>query len=487
MSKAGSLGRHGFVSRFGLRDADAAARAAEIIDRVRASGLSTVRVSFADQHGILRGKTVMAADIADAFENGVAMTSTLLLKDTSHRTVFPVWRSEAILGLDTLRGASDFLMVPDPATFRVLPWAPGTGWVLSDLYFPDGEPVPLSTRQVGRDAIAALAAEGFAFRTGLEVEFHVMRLLDPRLAPADATHPASAPEVELLAHGYQYLTEARFDELEPVMELIRATAEALALPVRSMEVEFGPSQVELTFHPVDGLAQADNMVLFRSAVKQVCRRHGYHATFMCRPALPNLFSSGWHLHQSLVDSASGSNAMTPDGPDDLLSQTGGRFVAGLLEHAGASCLFTTPTINGYKRYRPYTLAPDRVHWGRDNKAAMIRVIGGPGDEGTRVENRIAEPAANPYLYYASQIHAGLDGLRRELEPPAPCDAPYETEAPSLPASLADAVALTRSDEVFRKAFGDRFIDYITTIKEAEVARFMAEVTDWEQREYFELL
>lgn len=486
MSGAGSLGRHGFVSLFGLRSDDGAAGAKEVVERVNAAGLSNVRISFADQHGLLRGKTILAGDVADALENGVAMTSTLLLKDTSHRTVFPVWRSESVAGFDALRGASDFIMVPDPSTFRVLPWSSTSGWMLSDLYFPDGDPVPLSTRQIGRDAINALAARGFTYRTGLEVEFHVTRLLDPALAAVDATHPPSPPEVELLAHGYQYLTEMRFDELEPVMDLIRDTAAGLGLPVRSMEVEFGPSQFEFTFHPADGLDQADNMVLFRNAVKQVCRRHGYHATFMCRPALPNLFSSGWHLHQSLVAVATGENAMMPDGPGELLSETGRQFVAGLLEHAGAACLFTTPTINGYKRYKPYTLAPDRVHWGRDNKAAMIRVVGGPGDPGTRIENRVAESAANPYLYYASQIHSGLDGLRRNLEPPEPSDAPYETAAPSLPGTLMEAVALARDDQVLREAFGEGFVDYLVTIKEAEIARFMSEVTDWEHREYFEM-
>ncbi len=481
----GSLGRAGFVSRFGLRDADGVALAAEVAEQVGASGLSSLRVSFADQHGLLRGKTVAAEAIGDALENGVSMTTTLLLKDTSHRTVFPVWKAEAVLGLDSLRGASDFIMVPDPATFRVLPWAPSSGWMLADLYFPDGTPVPLSSRRVARDAIAALAGAGYTYRTGLEVEFHVMRLVDPKLSAVDATHPAAPPEVTLLAHGYQYLTESRFDELEPVMELVRATAEGLRLPVRSMEVEFGPSQVEFTFHPADGLEQADNMVLFKSAVKQVCRRHGYHASFMCRPALPNVFSSGWHLHQCLVDEH-GDNAMVPPDAGELLSPVGRRFVAGLLEHAAASCLFTTPTINGYKRYRPYTLAPDRVHWGRDNKAAMIRVIGGAGDQGTRIENRVAEPAANPYLYYACQVHSGLDGISRGLEPPEPCDAPYETPARSLPASLVEAVQAARADEVMRSAMGEGFVDYVAAIKEAEIARFMSEVTDWEQREYFEM-
>jgi glutamine synthetase len=487
MSHAGSLGKAGFVTRHGLRDSDAEAQAREVAERVRKLGLSTVRISFADQHGILRGKVIVAADLLDALENGVGMTTTLLLKDTSHRTVFPVWKQEAVLGFDMLRGASDFLMVPDPSTFRVLPWSTDTGWMLSDLYFPDGRAMPLSTRQVGRNAVAALEALGLGYRTGLEVEFHVMRLRDPRLAAVDATHPAAPPEVELLAHGYQYLTETRYDELEPVMELVRTTAQGLGLPVRSMEVEFGPSQVEFTFHPDDGLSQADNMVLFRSAVKQVCRRQGYHATFMCRPGLPNLFSSGWHLHQSLFDKSTGENVLVPSTEAALLSPVGRQFVAGLLQHAGASCLFTTPTINGYKRFRPYSLAPDRVHWGRDNKAAMIRVIGGVDDPGTRIENRVAEPAANPYLYYASQLYSGIDGIMRQLDPPEPCDAPYETRAPALPANLMEALAMTRADTILGESFGEVFVDYMLAIKEAELARFMSEVTDWEHREYFELM
>ncbi|RZI38195.1 glutamine synthetase, partial [Herbaspirillum sp. HC18] len=133
------------------------------------------------------------------------------------------------------------------------------------------------------------------------------------------------------------------------------------------------------------------MVLFRSAVKQIARRHGYHATFMCRPKLPNVFASGWHLHQSLVSRSTGENAfMAKD--NSVLSPFGKHYLAGLIEHARASTVFTTPTINGYKRYRSYSLAPDRAIWGRDNRGVMIRVLGGPGEAATRLENRIGEPA-----------------------------------------------------------------------------------------------
>ena len=158
------------------------------------------------------------------------------------------------------------------------------------------------------------AQRGYDFVAGLEVEFHLFKLEDAHMAPEDAGQPGTPPSVSLLSHGYQYLTEQRYDQMEPALEIIRRDVLALGLPLRSVEVEFGPSQCEFTFAPTKGLTPADNMVLFRSAVKQIARRHGYHATFMCRPKLPNVFASGWHLHQSIVSRASGENAfMAKDG------------------------------------------------------------------------------------------------------------------------------------------------------------------------------
>jgi glutamine synthetase len=227
------------------------------------------------------------------------------------------------------------------------------------------------------------------------------------------------------------------------------------------------------------------MMLFRSAVKQICRRHGHLATFMCRPRVPNTLASGWHLHQSLADRRHGANAFAPIGEGGLLSAVGRDFLGGLIEHARAGAAFATPTINGYKRYRAYALAPDRVSWGRDNRGAMVRVLGGRGNA-TRLENRIGEPAANPYLYMASQVLSGLDGMQRNLDPGASADTPYEAAAPSLPLTLEDALAALRQDTCFAEGLGQGFIDYYLRLKEFELARYRAEVTEWEQREYFEL-
>jgi len=475
-----------FVERFGLWTDAQRTAAHGLVEELHGRGVDVVRFSFPDQHGILRGKTVTAAEFANALEDGVTVTTTLFAKDTSHRTVFPVFTPGGGLGLQGMEGGADALMVADPTTFHVLPWAPNTGWLLCDPYFASGEPVPFATRALCRRALERLAEAGFEYFAGLEIEFHVFKLVDPRLRPEHAGQPGEPPEVSLLTHGYQYLTELRYDMIDPVAELLRRDLLQLGLPLRSIEVEFGPSQVEFTLAALTGLGSADAMVLFRSAAKQICRRHGYHATFMCRPRIPNAMSSGWHLHQSLRRIADGGNAFVPAEPGTWLSETGRHFLAGLLAHAHGAAALSTPTINGYKRYRPYSLAPDRAIWGRDNRGVMLRVLGGPGDPGTRIENRIGEPAANPYLYFASQIYSGLDGMRRQLDPGPSADTPYESKAAALPRTLAEALESLRADACLREGLGSAFVDYFCRIKEAEIARFNLEVTEWEHREYFEL-
>ena len=475
----------------GLWTAEQARAANAVAQAIKKQKLELVRFSFADQHGVLRGKTVVAADAPALMRSGVTMTTTLLAKDTAHKTAFPVFTPGGGFGMAEMQGAADFVMVPDPATFRVLPWAKNTGWLLCDIYFTNGKPVPFSTRQQLRDALTRLKNAGFDYRAGLEVEFHLFKLENPRLAAEDATWPPRAPEVSLLNQGYQYLTESRYDQIDAALEPIRRGVIALGLPLRSLEVELGPSQCEFTFRPQAGLEAADTMILFRAAAKQIARRHGLLASFMCRPALPNLFACGWHLHQSLISRKGGGNAFAGNTREGL-SALGLNFLGGLLAHAHAAAAFTTPTANGYKRYRAYALAPDRAIWARDNRGVMVRVLGQPGDPATHLENRIGEPAANPYLYMASQIYSGLDGIAQNRDPGPSADTPYEAKAQSLPKDLGEALAALRASEIFRKTFGEAFVDYYARLKEAEFARFKAEasgegeVTAWEQNEYFDL-
>ncbi|NBS47733.1 MAG: glutamine synthetase, partial [Betaproteobacteria bacterium] len=263
----------------------------------------------------------------------------------------------------------------------------------------------------------------------------------------------------------------------------------------SLEIELGPSQVEAVFDATDALTAADNMALFRNAVRMALRRAGYHASFVCRPPFPNIMSSGWHLHQSLVRLSDGSNVMRRDTPAPgasaldarlTLSDAGEHWLAGLLRHARGMAPLCTPTINGFGRFRPNALAPQSVLWGRDNRGAMLRVIGECGDPGTRIENRIGEPAANPYLYMAAQIHAGLDGLAQRLRAPAATEAPYGEAAERLPTALGDALQALQDDAVLVRGFGADFIAYFAQVKASEIARFdaAADKDDFERREYF---
>jgi glutamine synthetase len=484
-----------FVDRHGLW-IDAQARAAADVEKAIArQELELVRFSFPDQHGILRGKTLVASEALRALRSGVTMTSTLLAKDTSHRTVFPVFEEGAGMGVPEMGGAGNFIMVADPETFRVLPWADKTGWVLCDSYFPNGKAVSIATRQLYRDALAKLAATGFDFLAGLEVEFHLLKIEDPQLASETLTWPAEPPRVSHTTTGYQYLTEGRYDQVAPILDTFRKCLATLGLPLQSLEVEFGPSQYEFTFAPQTGLAPADAMVLFRSTLKQVARRHGYLVSFMCRPRLPNTMASGWHLHQSLLDSKTGANVFASQDDKETLSPTGRNFLGGLLANARAASVFTTPTLNGYRRYRgTNTMAPVQAVWAQDNRGVMLRVIGGPGDPSTHLENRCGEPLANPYLYMASQIYAGLDGVARALDPGPSADAPYRISAEALPASLEEALVALRQNACFRAGLGEGFVDYYAKIKEAEIARCAkngavdeSDVSEWEQREYFDSL
>lgn len=480
----GSVGKLDFIKTHGLWNEEQQEAAKSVAASVAQHDLRTIRIAWGDQHGIVRGKNVMAHDALLAMRNGVDFQTATLFMDTTNHLFAPMFSSDAGIGMTALAGGPDAILVPDPTTFRLLPWAPRTGWMLSDMYLQDGSHCPFDSRFLLRKTLDELKALGLDYVAGLEVEFYITRIEDPMHTPEQSGWPPAPPQVSTIAHGFQYLTEERQDEIDPILQLLHDNLESIGLPLRTMEDEWGPGQCEFTFDPMRGLASADTMLLFRTATKQVCRRHGYHATFMTRPALPNFFSSGWHLHQSLCDASSGENRFASG--TEVISDIGRQFIAGILEHTPAASVFSTPTVNGYKRYAPNSFAPDRITWGVENRGAMIRVLGGVGDAATHIENRAGEPCANPYLYMASQIVAGLDGISRKLDPGPPEVAPYESNKPKMPVSLMDAVKALSESALFRKAFGESYIDYILAVKQSEIDRFLAHVTDWEHQEYFEM-
>jgi len=484
-----------FAQHCGVQDVDRD----QAIERVlqQAKGLELVRIGWCDLHGVVRGKTLVASALERALYEGVGMVSTLMLKDTSDRTAFKVFEPGGTATLPGFGQGNNLILLPDPNSFCQLPWTDSTGWLRAQPYFPDGSPVRLDTRYVLQQALARLSKFGLEMRCGLEVEFHIYKIVntDAQLDPERAEWPGNAPQVRMIHPGYSLLTETWFDMAEPAMRIVQRTAQALGLPLLSLEAEMGPSQVEAVFDVTDALTAADNMVLFRNAVKQALFREGYHATFMCRPPFPNIMSSGWHLHQSLVDAAGGHNVFmrsepaknsTPLQANYSLSDLGEHYLAGLLDHARGMTVFCTPTTNGFGRFRPNALAPQSILWGRDNRGAMLRVIGECGDAGTRIENRLGESGANPYLYLASQIHAGLDGIERKLRTPPATQDPYNPDAAKLPTHLSEALQAMGQDNLWTFALGSDFVAYYNQIKSAEALRFdqAEDKTEFHRREYF---
>jgi glutamine synthetase len=487
------------AERSGLHTDAREAACRQLLALIEASGVEQVRIGWCDLHGVVRGKTLVASALRSALYKGIGMVSTLLLKDSSDRTAFKVFEQGIESQLPGFSGARNLLLLPDPASWHVLPWAERTGWLQGQPFFEDGRAVPLDTRHVLQQALSALAQQGLGLRCGLEVEFHIYRLQDALhgddLDPTRAAWPGPAPQVSMVHPGYNLLTEAWMDRTDEPLRIVQRTAQALGLPLSSLEIELGPSQVEAVFEVSDALTAADNMVLFRNAVKQALRRAGYHATFMCRPPFEHIMSSGWHLHQSLIDLASGAHVFMRDTPQPgstalqashVLSDRGQHYLAGLLEHAPGMTALCTSTANGYGRFRPHAMAPQSILWGLDNRGAMLRVIGQAGDSATRIENRLGEPAANPYLYMASQIHAGLDGLRRQLDPGPASQTPYACGAASIPLSLADAVSALERDEVLCQGLGSDFVAYYAQIKRSEHQRLAQaeDAQEFQRREYF---
>ncbi|MEF9411844.1 glutamine synthetase family protein [Rhodococcus sp. IITD102] len=490
-----------FIEKHGLYGADEQRAAEQAIEIIMREGIEAVRLAWPDQHGLLRGKSLTVPAFISALESGNAITMAPFFFDTANAIVFNPFTPDGGFSIDGLGGSPNVTMVPDPATLTILPWAEKTALVFCDLYTTDGQPFPLAPRTILKNTLANMATAGFKLVTGIEMEWYLTKLVDNGLETASLGAPgtpADPPTVAPVGRGYNYLLLDHLDEVDDTIRPIRTALSAMGLPIRSFDDEWAPSQFETTFDILEGVAAADAAALFRTATKQIAKRHGHIASFMCTPAIAGFYASGWHLHTSVVDANTGENLMISR-DNAPLSELGRHYVGGTLAHGIAASVFTTPTINGYRRRRPYSLAPDRVTWGQDNRAAMMRVIGGTHDPASHVENRVGDSAANPYLYIAAQAAAGLDGIVNRTDPGPLSEDPYSEDVPQLPSTLSEAIGVLDHDAFYRKEFGDGFIDYMVTMKRSEVTRYeawLAEnpdestyvngVTDWEHREYFEL-
>ncbi|MEU8702823.1 glutamine synthetase family protein [Streptomyces sp. NPDC048680] len=484
------VGRPCFIAEFGLWDERQTAAAEQV--ELQLDEVDLVRVVFCDPHGLARSKTVPAGVFRSVLRNGMDFSAGPFLFDTGHAVAVD-FLADSGVGVGELLGAGDFVLVPDPRTFQVLPRAGGarTAWVLGDEYLRDGTPHPLSSRGVLRRVLAEYALHDLSPVIGLEVEWYLTRLTSGPVGNEGNGFGTQGPAPEAVAvnPGYQFNLDSAYDSVADIADPLAAMLMRLGLPLRSFEHESGPGQLETTFNPMRAPDAADAMLLLRTQLKQECRRVGHHASFMTLPRLESFDASGWHLHQSVSSTKTQRNIFAEgDGLQDAVSAEGQAYIEGLLSRARELCLLSVPTVNGYRRLAPeFTLAPTTVDWQFENRSAMVRVLS--GGSATHVENRIGEPCANPYLLIASQLHAGLEGLLAGLpDALAP--------RPRLPRSLREALDAFRASESAERLLGAPLKACLTKLKECEADRFDAwsatappealagAVTEWEHREYF---
>jgi glutamine synthetase len=423
--------------------------------------VTSVRVLYPDLHGIARGKDVPISEFDHVISKGLCFCSAIMGTDLRHT---PVVGGEA--------GYPDLIARPDMSTMVTLPWEPGVASCLSDLEpAAGGAPIP-DPRGAVRQAVEAVRALGFDPVIGPELEFFLLK--------PDADAPGGyARRVDKLSMVYTVGPQADPDGL------VRGMTEDLArmeLEVFAVNHEFMNSQYEINLRHADALTAADRAFRLKTAVKDIAAQRGLLATFMGKP-FNDQGGSGTHLHVSL--NRDGANAFAAPGRPDGVADEVHHFTAGVLAHAPALMALLNPTINAYRRIVPDSLAPTHGNWGWDNRSTFIRI---PPERGgaTRLELRVGDGAANPYLAIAAVLLAGADGLRRRLEPPPPLtgDA-YRAEAPGtvLPSDLAQALDALDADAVLRDALGAEIVDTFLAVKRFEVERHRAWVSDWETDEY----
>ncbi|MEV7191234.1 glutamine synthetase family protein [Streptomyces sp. NPDC093510] len=441
----------------------------ETVEALRAKGTDVIRVVYPDLIGADRGRDVLVGQLPRACEHGLSFCRAVY--HTSPRgDVVPVAG-----GLDA--GLPDICVQPDLRTLKPLPWEPGVAWCLGNSLDPlTGAAVPESPRALLRRVLErageCVGGGGLSVVVGPELEYF---LCDPAPAAASGWMPYGG------ATGNVYSAGRRGDPDGHLLRTLRQL-DALGIGVIAGNHEFDGGQFEINLDHSDALDAADRAFFFKAAVKEAARHEGRLATFMAKP-FNGLGGSGFHVHLSLVD-GEGRNVFDEPRARNGLSAIALHAVGGVLRHASALAALLNPTVNSYKRFGPDTLAPWLIDWGLDNRSAMVRIPPERG-AGARLELRLGDASANPYLLVAGTVAAVLLGLRDKAEPPAPLEG-YgydEVSAVRLPVTLTEALDALEADEALVGLLGEGFVRAFLTYKRNEVERCQQAVNDWEFGEY----
>lgn len=439
----------------------------EIVRWLRGRAIDEVECLVPDMTGMMRGKIVPREDFIRNLGSGLRLPETILLQAVTGDTV---WETQVASETD-----QDIRTIPDVTTIRVVPWyEEPTAQVICDVIYNDGTPVDFAPRSVLRRILGLYQEKGLKPIVAPELEYYLVEKSDdPDLPLSTPVGISGRKESGRQAYGIEAA-----NEFDPVVEEIYAYCEESRIEIGTMAHEAGPAQLEMNFLHGDPLELADQVFLFKRAVRKAALKHGMFATFMAQPH-ENEPGSAMHIHQSIVRADDGSNIFVDADGEDTPALF--HYISGLQRHVPSAMPLFCPNVNSFRRIRLESDAPINVHWGRDNRTCGLRVPDSP-PAARRVENRVPGVDANPYLAMAATLACGLIGLEEKLDPAPVVTIDAHTLPFGLPRHHHEALEMLGRNGPLREVLGSRFVAAFTEVKQLEWQLYNRVISSWE-REY----
>jgi glutamine synthetase len=434
---------------------------------IREHRITEIECLLSDIAGIPRGKILPA----EKFIRGTADGALRLPESVLVQTVTGDYPDNVWSIVDPV--SRDVRMVPDAASMRLVPWYDEpTAQVICDVTDHDGAANEIAPRQVLKRVLRAYAERGWRPIVAPELEFYLTQIND------DPDYPLQPPigRSRRAETGRQAYGIEATNEFDPVFEDVYDWCEVQEIDIDTLTHEQGVAQMEINFNHGDPLDLADQTFLFKRTLRQAALKHGIYATFMAKP-LQAEPGSAMHIHQSVVDAATGDNLFAdPDGRNSRLFLA---HVAGLQRYLPASMPLLAPNVNSYRRLRRHSDAPINTHWGWENRTVGLRVPES-GRADRRVENRVAGADANPYLAIAGTLACGFVGMVDMLEPTDPLETSAYRRAQTLPRQMPDGLAKLNASRPLKEVLGERFVEVLLAVREAEHEAYQTVISSWER-------
>jgi len=450
------------------------AAARRIVEQVRGSPATRVKVAVSDTDGVLRGKYLHKEKFISAVESGFGFCNVVFGWDSNDQcydnTTWTGWHT----------GFPDALVQLDLSTFRRVPWDDNVPFFLGEFVEADGTPLPVCPRQLYKRVLARAGKMGFQVLTGLEYEWFNFRETPQSFAAKGYVRP------EPITPGMFGYSLIRAGQNQPFFRALMEEMPAFGVPVEGLHTETGPGVYEAALVYAPGIEAGDRGILFKQAAKELGSRFGIMPSFMAKWSTQFPGCSG-HIHQSLSDGK--RNLFYDARHPHRMSKLFESYLAGQLALLEDIQAMVAPTVNSYKRLVDGMWAPVKRSWGVDNRTATLRVIPG-SPKSTRLESRCPGADINPYIALAACVGAGLWGIEKKLrlkDAPVSGDAAMAAKIPRLPRNLAEATANLKRSTAARELFGETFVDHFVRTREWEWRQFQDAVTDWELKRYFEII